>query len=266
MPELPEVETIVRACRPRLEGRIIRAFKSTWPKNVTPSLPRVRRALVGRTIERLDRRAKFIVFHLTGGGCLLIHLRMTGRLEWAADHDDRPPHVRAFWDLDDGSRLLFRDARKFGRIAYAPDFADATADLGPEPLAPDFTARTFGEVLRGRRRQLKPLLLDQSMVAGLGNIYTDEALFRAGLHPTTHAGELTKGQVARLRTAIRQVLRQAIRHGGTSFDWAYEGGRMQKMLKVYGRAGEPCQRCAAPIVALRVGQRGIHICPRCQPG
>lgn len=264
MPELPEVETIVRTYRPRLEGRRIVAFESQWPKNVAPSAAHARRALRGQLIERLARRGKFIVFHLGDGSHLLVHLRMSGRFEWAAEHERPPAHVRATWDLDDGNRLLFCDARKFGRITHAADLAAATAGLGPEPLGRGFTAGVLATLLRERRRQIKPLLLDQSLIAGLGNIYTDEALFRAGLHPTRVASQLSAGEVERLHEAIRYVLRLAIRNHGTSIDWIYPGGWMQNRLMVYGRTGEPCRRCGTQIEGLRIAQRGTHVCPRCQ--
>lgn len=264
MPELPEVETIVRACRPRLEGRRVVAFASRWPKRVSPGVPRVRRAVVGRTIAQLSRRAKLIVFHLDDGACLLVHLGMSGRFEWATDHNVEPRHVRTTWDLDDGNRLLLCDPRKFGRITWTRDLAAATSGLGPEPLARGFTAAVLERLLRGRRRQLKPLLLDQSVIAGLGNIYADETLFRAGLHPLLRSDQLTAEQVHRLHEAIRHVLRLAIRQRGTSFDWVYGGGGMQKRLMVYGRAGEPCCMCGTPIVSIRVAQRGTHVCPKCQ--
>lgn len=307
MPELPEVETIVRTCRPLLEGRQIRAFASSWPKGVLPSVPAVRRALVGQTITRLTRRGKFIVFYLDAG-FLLVHLRMSGRFEWAdplraregatntplppregagggsnrrrlnplptlplpgggesVDARRPPAHVRATWDLDDGQRLLFCDARKFGRIIFTRDLPAATAGLGPEPLERAFTPAVLANLLRTRRRQLKPLLLDQSVLAGLGNIYTDEALFRAGLHPAAKSDRLTDAQVRNLHESIRNVLREAIRRHGTTIDWIYPGGWMQKHLRVYGRTGEPCRNCQTPIVALRLAQRGTHICPRCQP-
>ncbi len=265
MPELPEVETIVRRCRPHLEGRRIRAFASRWAKNSSPSVARVRRGVVGRTVTRLTRRAKFLVFHLNDGGHLLVHLRMSGRLEWADEPGFRPEHIRAHWDLDDGRRLLFCDARKFGRIVYTRDLAAATATLGPEPLEREFTPRALGQVLRARRRQLKPLLLDQTAIAGLGNIYADEVLHQAGLHPLTRSDAVSDVQVRRLHGAIRRVLRLAIRNHGTTLDWIYPGGWMQRRLRVYGRTGEPCRGCGTPIVALRVGQRGTHVCPRCQP-
>lgn len=265
MPELPEVETIVRQCRPRLEGRRIVGFETHWPKSILPSVAAVRAAVVGRRVERLSRRAKFIVFELEGGGVLLVHLRMSGRLAWAADGEPEPTHVRTRWHLDNGSTLLFCDARKFGRVSHAPSLAAATVDLGPEPLGRRFTVKHLAEILRQRRRRLKPLLLDQSVIAGLGNIYTDESLFRAGLHPLTPSQRVSPEQVARLHAAIREILRLAIRNHGTSIDWIYPDGWMQKKLMVYGRTGEPCRVCRTPIVALRVGQRGTHICPQCQP-
>jgi formamidopyrimidine-DNA glycosylase len=264
MPELPEVETIVRLCRPGLEGRRVRAFTSRWPKNCLPDAPSVRRAIVGRVIRTVARRGKFIVFRFAGGGHLLIHLRMSGRMAWADGPNHTPNHIRATWDLDDGRRLLFCDARKFGRILYTDDLAAATAGLGPEPLDRCFTPAVLGRLLHQRRRQLKPLLLDQSVIAGLGNIYTDEVLFRAGLHPLVRSDRLTAAQVRRLHEAIRYLLRLAIRLHGTSLDWIYPEGWMQKRLMVYGRTGEPCRRCGTPIVALRVSQRGTHVCPCCQ--
>jgi formamidopyrimidine-DNA glycosylase len=282
MPELPEVHTIVRALRPRLVGRRVVGFESRWPPQAMPDVRTVRDGIVDRAIRDLTRRGKFIVFSLNDGGFLLVHLRMSGRLEWSLPRADppsratepsparepsravEPPHVRAVWKLDDGRRLLLCDARKFGRIVYTRDLQAATSGLGAEPLSPAFTPLRLARLLHARARQLKPLLLDQSVIAGLGNIYTDEALFRAGLHPATRSDRLRTEQIATLHGAIRQVLRAAIRRNGTSFDWIYPGGRMQDHLLVYGRAGEPCRRCGATIRAIRVAQRGTHVCPRCQ--
>ncbi len=265
MPELPEVETIVRTYRPRLEGRIIRAFESSWPRRVAPSVAVVRRRTVGRRITRLHRRAKYIVFDLEAGGHLLVHLRMSGRFEWAADNPDADRHTRAIWTLDGDDALWFVDARKFGRIEWTADLAAATAHLGIEPLSRGFTVARLTSLLRGRARQLKPLLLDQSLIAGLGNIYVDESLFRSGLHPLRSADSLNADERAALHEAIRHVLRKAIRRHGTSIDWIYPDGEMQDELTAYGRTGLPCVRCRTPIESLRVGQRGTHICPRCQP-
>ncbi len=264
MPELPEVETIVRTFRRRLEGRRITRFVSHWKKHASPSFALVRRKLQGSTIRRLTRRGKNIVAELGDSGFLLVHLRMSGRLEWGPDCDSTPKHIRAYWELDGGERLLFCDARKFGRIVYTPDLGATTADLGPEPLDRGFTVNVLAAILQRRARPLKPLLLDQNVIAGLGNIYADESLFRAGLHPLTRADKLSLRRIQRLHEAIRFVLRKAIRHCGTSFDWAYLGGRMQDYLNVYGRTGQPCPVCQTPIERIVVAQRGTHMCPDCQ--
>jgi formamidopyrimidine-DNA glycosylase len=265
MPELPEVETTVRAYRPRLEGRRIARFVSRCSKQAEPNVAAVRRGIVGKRVVRLRRRAKYIVADLDAGcGHLLIHLRMSGHFEWAAEHDRRPRHIRAIFDLDDGNRLWFCDARKFGKIVYARDFAEATRHLGVEPLERGFTTARLRRILGEHARQIKPLLLDQSIIAGLGNIYADEALFRARLHPATRCDRLSNGQVKSLHDAIRGVLRTAIRYDGTTIDSVYPRGRMQRHLKVYGRAGLPCGRCGTPIAAMRLAQRGTHFCPKCQ--
>ncbi|MBW7904192.1 MAG: bifunctional DNA-formamidopyrimidine glycosylase/DNA-(apurinic or apyrimidinic site) lyase [Phycisphaerae bacterium] len=265
MPELPEVETIVRAARPRLVGRTIVRFESRWPRQIHPDVPAVRRGVLGCRVRRVDRRGKYIVLRLDDGGALLIHLRMSGRLEWAAGHAVEPAHVRAVFDLDDGQRLMLCDARKFGRIAYTTDWRSFSARLGVEPLGPQFTPRRLAHELSCRARRLKPLLLDQSVIAGIGNIYADEALHRAGLHPCRRCDTLAPEQVRRLRSALRAVLRQGIRNQGASIDWIYPGGRMQRRLRVYGRGGEACDRCGAPIATTRVAQRSTHFCPACQP-
>lgn len=272
MPELPEVETVVRQARPRLVGRRIVGFESRWERQVSPGVERVREAICGAVVAGVARRAKFIVAHLRRGGRnmggLMIHLRMSGRLEWGRTDDAaaaEPSHARATFDLDDGTRLYFCDARKFGRILFTPDADAFGLGLGPEPLERGFTRKRLAVVLRSRTRALKPLLLDQSVIAGLGNIYTDEALFRARLHPLRKSSTLRDEHIAALHEAIRHVLRQGIRHNGTSLDWIYPDGQMQNHLMVYGRAGKSCRRCGAEIVALRVGQRGTHVCPTCQP-
>ncbi len=267
MPELPEVESIVRRFRARLDGRRIVDFISHWPKQCSPDADTVRRRVQGRRIARLWRRAKFVVMDLCDtkpAGHLLIHLRMSGRFEWSADCDEGPAHVRAELAMSGGDRLLFCDARKFGRILFTDRLAELEGRLGPEPLDAGFTRQALTDLLRRRSRQLKPLLLDQSVLAGLGNIYTDEALFHAGLHPLSRSDELRDPQIAALRRAIRFVLRKGIRLNGATIDWIYPGGEMQRHFSVYGRTGEPCVRCRTPIAALRVGQRGTHVCPRCQ--
>lgn len=261
MPELPEVETTVRALRRRLPGQELREFDASWPPMVLPSLAEVRSAIVGQRVASVDRRGKFVVLRLQTGACL-VHLRMTGRLVWS-DNSPSVTHVRATWTLSGGDRLHFHDPRKFGRIRFVSDYDEFAVQLGIEPLARGFTMDALQQILRAKRR-LKPLLLDQTVIGGLGNIYTDEALFRARLHPLRPACHVKPAQVATLREAIRSVLREAIRHGGSSIDWAYPGGRMQNRLAVYGRAGQPCPRCGRTIVRIRVGGRGTHVCPCCQ--
>lgn len=264
MPELPEVETVVRFVRDRVEGRKIRDFRSRWAKNTTPSPTKVRNALTGRRVEKLSRRGKHIIWHLDDGTFLGVHLRMSGRFEWRGE--DAPNRfARAWWDLDSGDRLLFCDARKFGTIRHAATIDDITGPLGVEPLSRQFTVARLRNALQATKRVLKPTLLDQRHIAGLGNIYVDEALFAAGLHPERPAADLKNDELTRLHRAIRDVLRAGIRNNGASIDWVYPGGSMQDAFKVYGRTDAPCKRCEAPIVALRVAQRGTHICPACQP-
>ena len=266
MPELPEVETIIRQVRPGLVGRRIRQFRTRWPRQVRPTADSVQAAIHGQRIEDLSRRGKLIVFHLSGGAHLLLHLRMSGRLEWLGADGVEPSHVRALWRLqgDPAATLLFCDARKFGRISWTDDLPAALAHLGPEPLDQGFGPRQLAERLVGRRA-IKPLLLDQSRLAGLGNIYVDESLFRARLHPLRRACDLSAAQVEALWQAIRATLQEAIRHNGTSIDWIYPQGKMQAYLRVYGRAGQPCPRCGAGLVKLHVAPRGTQVCPRCQP-
>lgn len=263
MPELPEVETTVRKLRGGLHGQRITKFKATWARQVRPSIAGVRRAVVGQRIERLARRGKYIVFHLDDGSVLLVHLGMSGMLR-LHDGGEPPAHVRAVWDLDDGRQLLFCDARKFGRIRVARDVDDCLCHLGLEPLSRRFTPAALQEALASRSRQLKPLLLEQTAVCGLGNIYADESLYQARLHPQTRSDSLTPAQVNRLHRAIVEILKKAVRLSGTSFDWAYPGGRMQGQLLAYGRAGEPCRRCGREIKRIQVGQRSTHFCPACQ--
>lgn len=273
MPELPEVETVVRQLRERLSGQTFADFVSHWPRNVPAGAAQVRAALQGRVAADVWRRGKFIVVTLARGsgraaaadGYLLIHLRMSGRCEWAAADGPPPAHLRAEWRFASGDRLCFCDARKFGRITWTRDLSAVTHALGVEPLDPEFTPRLLHDLLKRRARRLKPLLLDQGVIAGIGNIYADEALHRAGLHPLLRSDQVDAPAARRLHGAIRAVLREGIRRNGATIDWVYPSGTMQDYLRVYGRTGEPCRACGAPIAALRVGQRGTHICLVCQP-
>lgn len=268
MPELPEVETVVRMHRAKLLGRTVAGVEFRWSRQAQPSPAAVAERLVGASIADVRRRAKFIVFELrrdaAAAGYLLIHLKMSGRLEWGGEDTPEPRHARVMFELGRGDRLYFCDARKFGRVTFREEIAGLDSELGAEPLAEDFTAVRLAELLATRRQRLKPFLLDQRRIAGLGNIYTDEALFRARLHPLRSAHTLRAGEIRALHGAIRTVLREGIRNKGTSIDWIYPEGRMQDFLRVYGRTGLPCRVCGRAIRAIRVAQRGTHYCPSCQ--
>lgn len=277
MPELPEVETIVHALRDgRSEYRTsvlgleVREAYVLWPRTLAaPSENEFRERIKGQAITELSRRGKFLVFSLTHDH-LLIHLRMSGdlRLEGAVDEHGNPKafekHDRLALNFTDGSRLVFNDTRKFGRVWLAAAAEEVTGSLGPEPLDKTFTPEHFHQMLISRGRQLKPLLMDQTFIAGLGNIYTDEALHLAKLHPLTNSSEITSFQSEKLLEAIRAVLNEGIRRNGASIDWVYRGGEFQNHFRVYGRTGEPCPVCGSSIERLVVGQRGTHICPNCQ--
>jgi formamidopyrimidine-DNA glycosylase len=241
-----------------------------WPGAVEGISPEEFAArLAGRGVVGVDRRAKYLLVELDDGQVLTIHRRMSGNLILArpGEHD---PYERVALSLDDGRRLLFSDPRKFGRLGLATRAEPPAklAALGPEPLAPDFTPQALAERLAGRRRALKALLLDQSVIAGLGNIYADEAVWRARLHPLRTGASLTPDEVAALHEAIQATLRLGIEHGGTTFgrhrDAFNEAGRNMEHLDVYRRTGQPCRRCGTPIARIEVAQRGTHYCPQCQ--
>lgn len=272
MPELPEVETVVRLIRGPLTGRRITGATVHWRRTV--GARDFERKVVGARVVRVWRRAKYVVFDLerdgASAGAIVGHLRMTGRMHVESRGTGALPYAKVELALDDGRTFQFVDVRKFGRFEHHADPAEALADLGPEPLSDAFTLEWFARALRERRRILKPLLLDQTFLAGLGNIYVDESLHGAGLHPLTRSERVTSAQAARLRDEIRAVLAAAIEREGSSFDTFYrtpEGqpGGYQDQFRVYGRAGEPCHACGTPIRRLVVGQRGTHVCPRCQP-
>jgi len=274
VPELPEVETVARLIRPHLVGRHVTGTRVLWERSLGGrSRTAFARAVRGSRIERVGRRGKFVVMELgrasAPGGALLVHLRMSGRLFVGDPAEDPGPYLRVALDLDDGRRLAFVDVRKFGRFLFSPRPAEVLGRLGPEPLDAAFGADAFAAALRARRGALKPLLLDQGFVAGLGNIYVDEALHGAGLHPTMPAARVDDAGARRLHAAIRRTLRAAIAREGSSFDTFYrtpEGrpGSYQDRFRVYGRQGEPCRTCGTPIERIVVGQRGTHVCPRCQ--
>jgi len=266
MPELPEVETIARQLHAVFIGQTVSALWCNWPRMLSPRRAELHRRVRGAAVTGITRRAKFLVWHFDRGGVLLIHLRMSGR-PLVVRRGERPgKHVHFILRFTAGPEMHLEDTRKFARASWAADADPATRDLGIEPLGPQFTPDWLADALGRRSRQLKPALLDQRLIAGLGNIYTDEALFRAGLHPLRKTDSLRDPEVARLHAAIIEVLRAAIRHNGASLDWVYPDGEMQDHFQAYGRTGQPCVRCGTAIRRLVVGQRGTHVCPRCQRG
>jgi formamidopyrimidine-DNA glycosylase len=273
VPELPEVETIRGQLEPLVRGRRIERAEIRDPRLTRPLHPAaVARALEGERVRALERRGKYLIFRFESGRSLLIHLRMTGNVRVtpraASDGD---PHERAVVSLDDGSDVSYRDVRRFGTWLLLDD-ADLEPYLaeriGSEPLGTAFGRAALTARLAGRRAPIKAALLDQRTVAGLGNIYADEALWRARIHPLRPAGELDASEIARLHRGVRDALRMGIaRQGATLRDYSTpDGGRgaMQHEFKVYGRAGEPCPRCGTPIEKIRAGGRGTSYCPSCQ--
>ena len=272
MPELPEVETIARKLRPELVGRKIVKADLLWPRTlVTPTPVEFQKQIAGREIRAISRRAKYFVMELSDY-YLFVHLRMSGDL-YIKEVDTTPEkHDRLIFDLAPGlsperrgeTKLVFNDTRKFGRVWLVRNPDEVVSGLGPEPLSDAFTTQVLYEGLQSRHRQLKPLLLDQSFLAGMGNIYTDEALHKARLHPLTVSDSVSREQAQALWEAIRDVLQEGIRRNGASIDWAYRGGEFQNYFRVYGREGQPCPVCGTAIERLVVGQRGTHVCPNCQ--
>lgn len=274
MPELPEVQTIVDALiAAGVEGTRIERAWVYWPKTIATSKPQwFCRRIRNKRIEAIKRRGKFIVLHLSDGLHLIVHLRMTGRFELGKPTGHRIPHVHVVLVLDDQRSLLYHDTRKFGRFYLTQDTDAITGGLGADPLEKSFTTLMMVRMLKSRRRQIKPLLLDQSFLAGLGNIYVDEALWASGIHPQRSAHTLTPSEANTLHRSIRAVLRQAIANGGTSlgnglgnYAWLNQRrGHNGDALKVFRRTGESCLRCGYPIERIVVGQRGTHICRKCQ--
>lgn len=275
MPELPEVETVVRLIRPRLVGRTITGAHVAWVRTLGGlSTARFTRAVTGARVSAVWRRAKFAVMDLERDGAmagfLVGHLRMTGRFHVEPPSYDPGPYRRVSLALDDGRSFHFLDVRKFGRLWFTHALEPLLGALGPEPLSDRFTPEWLLAGLRARRRLLKPLLLDQTFLAGLGNIYVDEALHASGLHPLRPSHTVDPEHARRLHAAIRATLANAIEREGSSFDTFYrtpEGqpGQYQDEFRVYGRDGQPCFTCGSVITRLVVGQRGTHVCRKCQP-
>ena len=272
MPELPEVETIARSLArdASIDGRTIRSCDVRWERTIAfPSVATFKRRIQGQTVCSLGRCGKYLVITLDKD-TLLMHLRMSGDLRFektahtSAKTISTEKHDRLLIFFEDGACLVFNDTRKFGRVWLLPDPQVVLRKIGPDALDEQLTPALFYEMLQSKKRQLKPLLMDQHFLAGLGNIYTDEALYLAKLHPLQQSDDISAEQAALLLRSIRAVLREGIRRNGASIDWVYRGGDFQNHFCVYGRAGEPCFACGQPIQRLLVGQRGTHICPHCQ--
>jgi formamidopyrimidine-DNA glycosylase len=272
MPELPEVETVARSLAPQVVGRRITAIeKLDWERMVeTPDLPDFRALIVGREIVAVGRRAKWLLIALDAGWTLAVHLRMSGNLIVRGPEDAPDVHTHLVLAMDDGRRIFFDDQRKFGRVRLLDAAGLRRLDVahGPEPLGDAFSAEALGRILAGRRTKLKPLLLDQTAIAGIGNIYASEALWIARLHPLIPAADAPAAQVPALHAAIRQVLEEAIVNQGSSlrnYRNSYgERGQNQDHFRVYDRAGEPCERCGEAITRVVIAQRSTFYCPRCQ--
>jgi formamidopyrimidine-DNA glycosylase len=270
MPELPEVETIASYLRegrqdaPSILNCTILDAQLLWQKTLaTPGKAAFLRRIKGKVIHDVSRRGKFLVFNL-GGDWLLFHLRMSGDILVQPMGSLPAAHDRLLLYLDNQYQLVFNDTRKFGRVWLVADLDSVLGNLGLEPLQEAFTPQVFYQKLHSCHRQLKPLLLDQSFLAGLGNIYTDEALHRAKIHPRTRSDSLDQAAADRLWMSIRQVLQEGIRRQGASIDWVYRGGSFQDVFQVYQRTGQPCPHCGSAIDRIQVGQRSTHFCPVCQ--
>jgi formamidopyrimidine-DNA glycosylase len=264
MPELPEVETVVRTLRPRIMGRRVDGVRLLRRDIVEPVEADLALLLAGRTIAKLNRRGKKIVFQLDDGNRFVIHLGMTGRLTIQAAQSVHPVHTHLLIAVG-REEIRFTDPRRFGGVFWLGTESEEIG-LGPEPLT--MRARELAERLSKTKRAIKTALLDQSLIAGIGNIYADEALFTAGIHPRIRADKLTAEQVTALSRAIKTVLRRALRHRGSTLrdyrDANGEAGGFQKLHRVYDRAGEPCMVCGTPIKRIVMGGRSSHFCPKCQ--
>ncbi len=272
MPELPEVETIRRDLEPLVVGRRITAVEvdsATIHLLAAAPIETLRENLVGRTITSLGRRGKYLLLGLDDGRTLVIHLRMTGRLLWRGSAAPPEQYERARLVLDDGHDLRWSDLRKFGTWRTYDDPAELTKKLGPEPIDATFSLQQFRKTLAGRTAPVKAVLLDQRRMAGLGNIYVDEALFQARVRPDTPAGWLSPAATKRLWQASREVLERGIENRGASFRDYVDGqgnpGQQHMYVQVFRRTGKPCYTCGTPITRTVVGGRGTHFCAKCQP-
>lgn len=274
MPELPEVQTIVNDLNAAglVESTLIGA-SVFWPRSIAePSPKSFCSRLKGKKISAIRRRGKFLVFDFANGGNLLIHLRMSGRIHLVSANTDRLKHEHVILALDDGRQLRFHDTRKFGRMYLVESPEKILGQLGPEPLSAAFKVKSFAQRLKVRKRLIKPLLLDQTFIAGLGNIYVDEALWEAKIHPCRIASTLSDAEIKALHRTVPRVLKRGLKNLGTSlgtgkanfYSVARRKGRNRDELKVFRRTGQPCPRCGQTVERIIVGQRSTHICQKCQ--
>lgn len=271
MPELPEVETIARHLKdggrgvPGLVGRTIERAEVFWDKTVEiPSAGQFKKQIIGQQVVDVGRRAKYILLQLSAD-TMLVHLRMSGDLLVGADQETLGKHIRLALFFDQNLQLAFNNPRKFGRVWLVSDPEEVLQGLGPEPLGEALSGQQFYQMLQKRKRHIKPLLMDQKFLAGVGNIYADEALNLAKIHPLTVSNTLSAEKADTLLASIRAVLQEGIRRNGASIDWVYQGGEFQNYFRVYDQAGGSCPTCGTTIEKTVVAQRGTHLCPACQP-
>jgi formamidopyrimidine-DNA glycosylase len=275
MPELPEVETYIRELAPLLAARAITGAAVHWPRTIDrPGVDEFIHRIVGQRFDAFGRRGKYMLFTLDSGDSLIVHLRMTGKLQLLPGIPIAGKHTHVVLNLDNESSLHFTDSRKFGRIYLVSDPIQVLHKLGPEPLHTEFTPSVLQKALQGRTAPIKALLLDQRVVAGIGNIYADEALYRARIHPQRAGGSLNEEEVTHLHAAIRFVLERGIECRGSSLGGSTlqnysrpggEQGGFQMEHQVFRRTGQPCTHCGQLITRIIVTQRSTHFCPACQP-
>ena len=271
MPELPEVETVRRGLERLVAGKTIDQVRVCYAKMIGTGADSFVHDLPGQTIERIGRRGKYLLFYLTGG-VLLSHLRMEGKYLFYPDEVPERKHAHVFFQTTDGGTLVYEDVRKFGTMELLRkdqlEAYFAARKLGPEPTEADFLLSPFAAALKRSKKPIKPYLLEQTLVVGLGNIYVDEALWRARIHPARPADSLKPAEVNRLREQIIEVLQLGIEKRGSTIrtyrNALGEDGTMQDFLQVYGKTGQPCARCGSPIEKIKLGGRGTHLCPHCQ--
>ena len=271
MPELPEVETVRRGLERLVVGKTIGQVQVRYAKMIGTGVDSFVHDLPGQTIERIGRRGKYLLFYLTGG-VLVSHLRMEGKYLFYPDEVPERKHAHVFFQTTDGGTLVYEDVRKFGTMELLRkdqlEAYFAARKLGPEPTEADFLLSPFAAALKRSKKPIKPYLLEQSLVVGLGNIYVDEALWRARIHPARPAASLKPAEVKRLREQIIEVLQLGIEKRGSTIrtyrNALGEDGTMQDFLQVYGKTGQPCARCGSPIEKIKLGGRGTHLCPHCQ--